>query len=81
MKLPAWIKPLNLLLHVGAGIVLTYILSALGTPPLANLIAVGAVGVAHELGDGDLTTAPAAPWNGILDVLAFLPGPLVRLLW
>src|SRR2546425_478903 len=32
---------------------------------------------AHELGDGDFTKAEGAPWNGILDVLAFLPVPLM----
>jgi hypothetical protein len=38
---------------------------------------VAAVGIAHELGDGDFTKAEGAPWNGIIDVLAFLPVPLV----
>ncbi len=33
--------------------------------------------IAHELGDGDFTKAEGAPWNGIIDVLAFLPVPLV----
>src|SRR5437763_12497892 len=44
----------------------------------SRVIAVAAVGVAHEWGDGDFVSAPGAPWNGILDTLAFLPVPLVR---
>jgi hypothetical protein len=75
--LPTWIRPLGLLEHVIVGGVLTALLAALGTSALARVVAVAAVGVAHEWGDGDFVTAPGAPWNGILDTLAFLPVPLV----
>lgn len=57
--------------------VLAALLAWLGTPAAARVVAVAAVGIAHELGDGDFTKAEGAPWNGILDVLAFLPVPLV----
>ena len=77
MALPRWIRPLGLVEHVVAGAVLTALLWVLGTPAVARIVAVAAVGVAHELGDGDFTRAPGAPWNGVLDVLAFLPGPLL----
>ena len=75
--LPTWIRPLGLAEHVIVGGVLAALLTALGTPALARVVAVAAVGVAHELGDGDFTRAQGAPWNGILDTLAFLPVPLL----
>ena len=75
--LPTWIRPLGLAEHVIVGGVLTALLAALGTPALARVVAVAAVGVAHELGDGDFTKAQGAPWNGIIDTLAFLPAPLL----
>ena len=75
--LPTWIRPLGLAEHVIVGGLLTALLAALGTPALARVVAVAAVGVAHELGDGDFTRAQGAPWNGILDTLAFLPVPLL----
>jgi len=75
--LPTWIRPLGLAEHVIVGGVLAVLLAALGTPALARVVAVAAVGVAHELGDGDFTRAQGAPWNGILDTLAFLPVPLL----
>jgi hypothetical protein len=75
--LPTWIRPLGLAEHVIVGGLLTALLAALGTPALARVVAVAAVGVAHEWGDGDFVSAPGAPWNGILDTLAFLPVPLL----
>jgi len=75
--LPTWIRPLGLAEHVIVGGVLTALFAALGTPALARVVAVTAVGVAHELGDGDFIRAQGAPWNGILDTLAFLPVPLL----
>ena len=75
--LPTWIRPLGLAEHAIVGGVLTALLAALGTPALARVVAVAAVGVAHELGDGDFIRAQAAPWNGILDTLAFLPVPVL----
>ena len=77
MALPAWIRPLGLAEHFVVGGVLAAVLAALGTPAAARVVAVAAVGIAHELGDGDFTKAEGAPWNGILDLLAFLPVPLV----
>ena len=77
LMLPTWIRPLGLAEHVIVGGVLTALLAALGTPALARVVAVAAVGVAHELGDGDFTRAQGAPWNGILDTLAFLPVPVL----
>src|SRR2546425_11573244 len=75
MALPPWIRPLGLAEHFVVGGVLAAVLAALGTPAAARVVAVAAVGIAHELGDGDFTKAEGAPWNGIIDVLAFLPVP------
>ena len=77
MTLRAWIRPVGLAEHLVVGGVLAAVLAGLGTPAVARIVAVAAVGIAHELGDGDFTQAEGAPWNGILDVLAFLPVPLV----
>ncbi len=77
MTLPNWIRPLGLAEHAIVGGVLAALLAALGTPALARVVAIAALGIAHELGDGDFTRAQGAPWNGIIDVLAFLPVPLL----
>ena len=77
MALPAWIRPVGLAEHLVVGGVLAALLASLGTPAVARVVAVAAVGIGHELGDGDFTRAAGAPWNGIIDVLAFLPVPLV----
>jgi hypothetical protein len=74
---PSWFRPLGRVEHVIVGGVLTALLAALGTPGAARVVAVAAMGVAHEWGDGDFVSAPGAPWNGILDTLAFLPVPLL----
>jgi hypothetical protein len=67
------------LLHAAVGLGLTAVLAVLGTPRVALLVAVLAMGIAHEIGDGDFRRANGGPWNGVLDVLAFLPAPLVYL--
>jgi len=67
------------LLHAAVGLALTAVLAVLGTPRVALLVAVLAMGIAHEIGDGDFRRANGGPWNGVLDVLAFLPAPLVYL--
>ena len=67
------------LLHTAVGLGLTAVLAVLGTPRVALLVAVLAMGIAHEIGDGDFLQANGGPWNGVLDVLAFLPAPLVYL--
>ena len=65
------------LLHAVIGTGLTAVLAWLGAPPVAVLAAVLAVGIAHEIGDGDFLPANGGPWNGVLDVLAFLPAAVV----
>lgn len=73
MRLPPWLSPSGLLTHLAVGGVLTLI--------GFNFVAVLAVAIAHEVGDGDLRrSAPGWPWNGLLDVAAFLPIPLLTVL-
>jgi hypothetical protein len=67
------------LLHAVIGIGLTAVLVWLAAPPVAVLVAVLAVGIAHEIGDGDFLRVNGGPRNGVLDVLAFLPAPVVFL--
>ena len=67
------------LLHAVIGAGLTAVLAWLGAPPVAVLAAVLAMGIAHEIGDGDFLRVNGGPWNGVLDVLAFLPAAIVWL--
>jgi hypothetical protein len=67
------------LLHAVVGTGLTAVLAVLAAPPLAVLVAVLAMGIAHEIGDGDFLRVNGGPWNGLLDVLAFLPAPIAFL--
>jgi hypothetical protein len=78
MNLPAWVSKIGLAQHAAVGLVACLVLGLLGSPPLAILVAVLAFAIWHEWTDGDLTVAPGAPWNGVLDVLAFV---LVPVLW
>ena len=65
------------LLHAVIGAGVTAVLAWLGAPPVAVLAAVLAMGIAHEIGDGDFLQANGGPWNGVFDVLAFLPAAIV----
>jgi hypothetical protein len=67
------------LLHAVVGTGLTAVLAVLAAPPVAVLVAVLAMGIAHEIGDGDFLRVNGGPWNGLLDVLAFLPAPIAFL--
>jgi len=63
------------LLHTVIGTGVTAVLAWLAAPPVAVL----AMGIAHEIGDGDFLRANGGPWNGVLDVVAFLPAAIVWL--
>ncbi len=75
--LPSWITPIGIVEHFLAGIGLTAVLALLGAPPAAIFVAVFSVGFAHELGDGDFRREKHGPWSGIIDLVAFLPAPIV----
>lgn len=75
--LPSWITPIGLVEHFLVGIGLTAVLALLGAPPAAIFVAVFSVGLAHELGDGDFRRSEHGPWSGIIDLVAFLPAPIV----
>jgi len=55
------------------------VLAVLAAPPFAVLVAVLAMAIAHEIGNGDFLRANGGPWNGVLDVLTFLPAPIAFL--
>jgi hypothetical protein len=78
-KLPAWTQWHGLLPHGSAGLLLTILGAFAGAPAWYICAAVLSVALAHELGDGDLTNNVRAPWEGLLDMLMFLPVPLVWL--
>ena len=73
MKLLTWGRAL----HVGLGFLLSLVLAYLGISPGALVAAVAAVGIAHEVGDGDFLPMNGGPRDGVLDVLAFLPAPVL----
>ena len=75
--LPSWITPIGLLEHFLVGVGLTAVLAFLSAPPAAIFVAVLSVGFAHELGDGDFRRENHGPWSGIIDLVAFLPAPIV----
>lgn len=68
------------LAHLWTGLGLVILSRLTHTTPFANLLYTLALGITHELGDGDLTNAPSAPFEGIKDVLIFLPPALINLL-
>lgn len=81
--IPAWVSWQGLALHVAFGAALAWLLTRAGAPPAAVLVAVSALAVAHEQAQLDAlgrtfsdfrSGNPGAPWNGALDVLAFLAG-------
>ena len=75
--LPSWITPIGLLEHFLVGIGLTAALALLSAPPAAIFVAVVSVGIAHEMGDGDFLSVNHGPWSGIIDLVAFLPAPIL----
>lgn len=79
MILPTWASLIGLLEHVVVGAALVGLGLLLHTPTWAPFSWALALGVGHELGDGDLTRAPGHPWNGVLDVAAFLVVPVIVL--
>lgn len=80
MKLPPWLRPEFLALHIVIGAALVWLYAALGMPPRAIFVAVLALGIAKEWGEqpNDFIGGPGAPWNGILDVLAFVLAPALH---
>lgn len=86
MKLiPTWVSWVGLGEHVAAGAGIAVLLRSAETPALACVQAVLVVGLVHEQAqrtiDGRYWSdfrldQPGGPYNGILDVLAFLPAPI-----
>ena len=76
--MPKWISGIGLLEHFVVGTAITIIYMFIVVNPGITLLTVFIVAVAHEIGDNDLKpNAEGWPWNGLLDVIAFLPTPLL----
>src|SRR2546428_126388 len=65
------------LLHAVIGTGLTAVLAWLAAPPVAVVVAVLAVGVAHEIGAGDFPRVHGRPGDGVLQLGAVLPAAIV----
>lgn len=74
---------LTILLFVLAASTGGLVLLATGFPPIAAFIAVLAMALAHEQSQcagvtwSDFRKVNGGPWNGLWDVLAFLPAPVL----
>jgi hypothetical protein len=75
--IPAWVSWVGLAEHAAVGGMMLWVLASMHTPPVAIFVAVLALGIAKEWGEepNDFAPGNGGPLNGILDVLAFLPGP------
>ena len=86
MRVPAWVDREGLAIHVavGLGVLLVAwltvsVVAAQFLPSVVALEVALGIGVVHEWMDGDLTQAPGHPWNGVVDILAFLLPALLAL--
>lgn len=66
--------------HILAGIFITLVSFAFHASPVLNLIYTLMLAFAHEQGDGDLFKNSNHPKDGIIDMIAFLPGPIAMIL-
>lgn len=81
-----WLSIAGLAKHQLAGSALYLALALLGAPAGAAYVACAALGVVHEwtqaqMGGSDFAAVNGGPWNGLLDVLAFLPLWPIANLW
>lgn len=82
--IPSWLKPGFIVIHILVGAALWLVMWRLGSPPAAIFVAALAMGVAKEYGEepSDLVgSGNGQPWNGIIDVLAFVVAPVVWWIW
>jgi hypothetical protein len=66
--------------HIISGIFVTLVSFALSVSLVANLIYTLLIALAHEQADGDLLINSNHPIPGLIDILAFLPGPILALI-
>jgi hypothetical protein len=84
MTVPAWLSWKDLGIHLGLGTVSAALLTWMGTPALASLVELCIIGTVREYSEGwtDFQRANGGPWNGLLDILAWMLGvPLWYGLW
>ena len=77
---PSWVSWQGLAQHVAVGAGIAVVVARVGQGPGVGLTVCLVIGLVHEWLDGDFTEADGAPWNGILDALAFTPVPIVWLI-
>jgi hypothetical protein len=76
-RVPKWLWWHGLLPHGSLGLFFLVVGLLAHIPAWHVWLTTAVVGLAHEQGDGDLTTHPDAPVEGLLDALTFTALPTV----
>ena len=79
MKFPVWFSPVGLVMHAGVGLAATVLLALLKTPPPGIVVALIVAGLLKEQAEdswSDFRPENGGPWNGLLDVVTFLPAAI-----
>ena len=64
--------------HALVGMLGTMVSMTFGIGPIENAVLITGFGILHEVVDGDLVKKSCgAPYEGIKDVLSFLPAPFI----
>lgn len=66
--------------HILSGIFVTLVSFEFSVSPIANLTYTLLIAFAHEQADGDLTRNSNYPIPGLIDIVAFLPAPIIALI-
>lgn len=77
MTLPTWWSWKGLIQHASIGLAVTLLGALAHAAAWLAVLLMLAVGVWHETIDGDFTSEAGAPYNGLLDVAAFVLVPLM----
>lgn len=80
MTWPSWISWRGLRQHLYVGAAVTILCDLAEAQVWLPVVLLLGLGGWHEWLDSDFTTEAGAPWNGVLDVLAFLLPALLNLL-
>lgn len=75
--IPRWIEPEGLAYHAIIGGLFAWAFMLHGDGLGWTMLWITAFGVMHEWTDGDFQKKNHGPWNGIIDVLAFLVVPFI----
>jgi len=78
--MPKWISPIGLSEHIAIGAALAALLRKLGAPRVAVLVAILAVGIAHEQAQRDWTRGEPG-WFVLIEVAMFALGACLLTGW